>query len=214
VELYEKFTYMNIFFDLDGTLIDSKLRLYSLFQKLVPESILTYDEYWKYKMNKISHYVILKQFFKFEETDIKIFETKWMQLIEDDYWLSFDKPFEGITEHLSSLNNSGFNLYLVTARQKKDKVVSQINSFGWTHFFKKILVTEQKYKKSDLIKPNLENSNYNWMVGDTGMDIIEGKRLNMQTVAVLTGFLSEKILNEYNPDKLVSSVLNFNPLKN
>ena len=55
MELYEKFTYMNIFFDLDGTLIDSKLRLYSLFQKLVPESILTYDEYWKYKMNKISH---------------------------------------------------------------------------------------------------------------------------------------------------------------
>ena len=51
------------------------------------------------------------------------------------------------------------------------------------------------------------------MVGDTGMDIIEGKHLNMQTVAVLTGFLSEKILNEYNPDKLVSSVLNFNPLK-
>jgi phosphoglycolate phosphatase len=214
MELYEKFKLVKIFFDLDGTLIDSKLRLYSLFQKLVPQSVLTYNEYWEYKMNKISHNIILKQYFKLEESDVKIFQTKWMKLIEDDFWLSYDKPFYGITEHLTLLHNSGFKLYLVTARQKKEKVISQINTFGWVHLFEEILVTEQKYNKVDLMKPNLGDSSDNWMVGDTGKDIIEGKELHMHTVAVLTGFLSEKILIGYNPDRIVPTVLSFNPANN
>tara|TARA_B110000879_G_scaffold184327_1_gene243850 strand:- start:326 stop:949 length:624 start_codon:yes stop_codon:yes gene_type:complete len=204
---------MRIFFDLDGTLINSKFRLYNLFQKLVPQSVLTYNEYWNYKMNKINHQGILKKYFKLSDCDIKLFLTNWMKLIEDDYWLSFDKPFDGVTEHLNLLKNSGFKLYLVTARQKKEKVITQINTFGWYHLFEKILVTEQKYKKSDLIKPNLGDSSTNWMVGDTGMDIIEGQELKMNTIAVLSGFLSEKELFKYNPDKIVPTVLYFNPSK-
>lgn len=204
---------MKIFFDLDGTLIDSKLRLYSLFQKLVPQSDLTYNEYWNYKKDKINHKKILKKYFKLNDCDIKLFQANWMKLIEDDYWLSFDKPFTGVTEYLNLLKDSGFKLYLVTARQKKEKVITQINIFGWHNLFEKILVTEQRYKKSDLIKPNLGNSINNWMIGDTGMDIIEGKELKMSTIAVLSGFLSEKILEGYSPDKIVSTILSINPLE-
>ena len=36
---------MNIFFDLDGTLLDSKERLYYLFQHLVPECKFSFEEY-------------------------------------------------------------------------------------------------------------------------------------------------------------------------
>ena len=52
------------------------------------------------------------------------------------------------------------------------------------------------------------------MVGDTGIDIIEGQKLIMNTIAVLSGFLSEKKLIKYNPDKIVSNVFKFNPIKN
>ena len=50
---------MNLIFDLDGTLIDSRLRLYNLFQQLVPTSELTYQDYWAFKQEKVSNEDIL-----------------------------------------------------------------------------------------------------------------------------------------------------------
>ena len=60
---------MNIFFDLDGTLIDSRLRLYKLFQDLVSSSNLTFSDYWNLKRNKISHKKILTTKFAYSEKD-------------------------------------------------------------------------------------------------------------------------------------------------
>jgi phosphoglycolate phosphatase len=71
---------MNIFFDLDGTIFDSKERLYRLFQELVPQSNLTFEEYWSLKRNKIGHKTIIANYFK--DIDFIQFEKKWMELIE------------------------------------------------------------------------------------------------------------------------------------
>ena len=202
---------MKIFFDLDGTLIDSKLRLYGLFQKLVPQSILTYDEYWEFKMAKISHSMILRQVFNLAEIDIKLFEDRWMELIETENWLNFDQPFVGITDHLIKLKEKGFLLHVVTARQFKTKVISQLKLFGWFTLFEKILVTEQKKNKEDLIKPYIEGDEENWIVGDTGMDIIVGKKLGIKTIAVLSGFLNKDVLFTYEPDYILENVIEFDP---
>ena len=63
---------VNIFFDLDGTLLDSRKRLYKLFQDLVLESNLTIDEYWELKRNKINHKTILIE--KFGYTKISRYD--------------------------------------------------------------------------------------------------------------------------------------------
>jgi phosphoglycolate phosphatase len=202
---------MKIFFDLDGTLIDSKLRLYNLFQKLVPQSILTYDEYWAFKMDKISHSMILRQVFNLGEIDIKLFEDRWMELIETENWLKFDRPFVGTTDHLTKLKGKGFLLYVVTARQFKTKVILQLELFGWFTLFEEILVTEQKNKKEDLIKPYIEGDEENWIIGDTGMDIIVGKKLGIKTVAVLSGFLNKEVLLTYEPDYILENIIEFDP---
>lgn len=207
--LHEKFKKMKIFFDLDGTLIDSKLRLYSLFQELVPQSNLTYEEYWKYKKNEFSHSMLLNQIFNFDEDEIEIFEIKWMKLIETDTWLKLDKPIEGATEHLIKLKEKGIILSIVTARQFKKKVFSQLTLFGWENIFNEILVTEQKNKKEELIKPFLSLCNDNWIIGDTGMDINVGKKLGIKTVAVLSGFQNEKVLSTYKPDYILKNIKEF-----
>ena len=64
---------MNLIFDLDGTLIDSRNRLYQLFQRLVPESTLSFEEYWKLKRNKISNKDILIHRFCFKDNKIEQF---------------------------------------------------------------------------------------------------------------------------------------------
>jgi phosphoglycolate phosphatase len=198
-------TRMNIFFDLDGTLIDSRRRLYRLFQHLIPASPLTFDDYWDLKRNKIHHLEILKNKFSFSKEAIERFDQKWLQSIEQAEWLALDKPFEGVLEYLNGLKLR-HKLYLVTARQSENMALKQIAQYGWIGIFEKVLITLQKQEKYDLIKNSVETENTDWLVGDTGEDILTGKKLNLRTAAVLSGFRNEKNLESYKPDIIVNVV--------
>ena len=198
---------MNILFDLDGTLIDSRPRLYHLFQELVPVSDFSFDEYWTRKRSKLSHDKILRKEFGFQDSEIKLFQKNWMNLIENDYWLSYDKPYKGVDEFLTSI--SSHNLYVVTARQSVSKAVQQLAAFGWNKIFSDILVTEQKFEKHELISRRISLSASDWLIGDTGKDIQTGKKLQIRTGAVLSGFLDRKSLLEYLPDQIENNVTDF-----
>jgi phosphoglycolate phosphatase len=200
---------MNIFFDLDGTLIESRPRLYQLFQFLIPNSDLSFYEYWDLKRNKINHKEILTSKFNFSEGQYIHFEQKWMLEIEQERWLELDHPFEGVTDFLIQLNQQ-YNIFLVTARQSKETVLNQVRKFGWEDIFSDILVTEQKQGKHLLIKNAVQLNHTDWIVGDTGKDIETGKYLGINTAAVLTGFLNEESLKAYLPDKILINVLELN----
>ena len=197
---------MNIFFDLDGTLIDSKTRLYLLFSYLNPEIKIGYSEYWNLKKSKISHNEILINMYKYSEEQFSIFSGLWMDCIEKDEWLKYDIPFENTTKTLLHLSHKN-NLILVTARQFPGQVKKQLTQFGWSDLFSKILVTEQKTEKYKLIQSlKLPLSENDLIIGDTGKDIQTGKKLGIKTVAVTTGFLNEQSLNSYQPDLIIKNV--------
>lgn len=190
---------MNIFFDLDGTLIDSRKRLYFLFQHLVAESMFSFDEYWIFKRDKVSHREILIHQFNYSEDKVKEFEENWMKRIELPEWLALDSPFDGVFDFLNELKKV-HKLFLVTARQSESIALKQVDEYGWMPIFEKILVTAQKQEKFDLIVNTVEVKEHDWFVGDTGKDIQTGKELGINTAAVLSGFLSRKRLLEYAPD--------------
>lgn len=204
---------MKIFFDLDGTLIDSKIRLYLLFQYLVKESELSFDEYWKFKRNKKTHQYLLENIYNYNCEKIEVFEKEWMKQIEEDAWLDYDKPFNGVEEFLISLKKREINLFVVTARQYKEKAIKQLNGFGWEGIFDEVLVTEQKTDKAKLIRPFINENEILWIVGDTSKDIQTGKTLNIKTAAVSSGFLNFENLLKYQPDILITSVIEFEPFK-
>lgn len=199
---------MNIFFDFDGTLIDSHQRLYKLFQYLIPESWFSFDEYWNLKRDQIDHKTILQNYFSI--SDSNLFEKEWMKKIEAKKYLDLDIPYEGVSEYLIQLKKK-YNLYLVTDRQLKSGVYYQLKNFGWIGFFDAVLITAKKCSKEDLIKPYLLSNTDNYIVGDTGKDIIAGKNLKIKSIAVTNGFLSEKILKKYEPDAIFRKVTEFYP---
>lgn len=197
---------MNIIFDLDGTLIDAKPRLYKLFQYLVPSSNLSFDEYWQLKQNKCSHQTILTKYMAYKEHEIIKFQSDWMSLIETTEFLKYDLEIPDVRLALSNLQHNA-TLHVCTARQFREPVLEQLESFGLSRYINQVLVTKQTISKQDLIKQNVKTLTKNdWLVGDTGKDIQAGILLGIKTCAVLSGFMNEKKLVEYSPTIIVDSV--------
>ena len=200
---------MNVIFDLDGTLIDSKDRLYQLFIFLANDHITTFDEYWGYKFSGLSNADILKQKFNATEDDIESFIANWMNLIEEEEWLNKDSLINGVEAYLSNLANSA-SLYVCTARQSEELAINQLKKLELPGYFRKIMVTNQKREKTELILENIPNLKpEDWMIGDTGKDVLTGKELGLKTCAVLSGFMSKQKLAEYKPDIIISDITNF-----
>lgn len=204
---------MNIVLDLDGTIIDSRMRLYNLFQYLVPESNLGFEEYWRLKRMKTSNEQILLHRFGYDERSVIEFRRGWMDLIETKSYLLLDRPFDGVRQSLAELQCRA-RLYICTARQFPARVLCQLSTLGLREFFEDVLVTEQVAGKDELISKNIHDlSATDWMIGDTGKDIQAGRRLNMKTCAVLSGFLNEDSLRGYTPDLIIDSIANIDKLK-
>jgi phosphoglycolate phosphatase len=197
---------MNIFFDLDGTLVDARNRLYLLFQHLVTGSKFSFDEYWNLKRDKISHKEILQNQFSYSSEEIRNFERTWLQKIETTEWLACDQPFPGVTEFLIKLKEE-HTIFVVTARQFEVVAKQQLAGYGWSEIFERVLVTGQRQEKYSLIDDAVKTSDVDWFVGDTGKDIQTGKKLGMKTAAVLSGFMNRERLVEYSPDIIVGSIL-------
>jgi phosphoglycolate phosphatase len=193
-----------IFFDLDGTLLDSRERLYKLFDHLVPENVLDFDRYWQIKREQKGHSFLLREYYHYSQDTITNFEEKWLSEIEQSQWLQYDKPFDWVDELLDDLH-SKYKLYIVTARQSEKAVKKQLSQYAWIKHLTDILVTEQKNEKCDLINSFSINKDSSWFVGDTGKDIQAGQKLGIKTAGVLTGFRSRESLQKYNPDVIVEN---------
>jgi phosphoglycolate phosphatase len=203
---------MNILIDFDGTIIDSSNRMFLLFDYLVPESQLSKNEYWALKRSKASHSDILGSQFGWNHESIVQFDVSWHRLIESDSWLSLDSMKKDVMSHLGTLRESA-NLYVVTARQDRSRLLGQLCRFEIHSLFTDVYVTEQKATKYALVR-HLDLTASDWFVGDTGHDVLVGKQLGVQTAAVSDGFLGEDALREYNPDLICKSFTAFHPMRN
>jgi phosphoglycolate phosphatase len=198
---------MNIFFDLDGTLLDSKERLFRLFSDITKQSILNFDDYWELKRAMYDHRKILRDFLHYSFDRIDSFEKQWMLLIESDEYLLFDRPFSFTVLVLQNLTAKGFNLYVITARQDKLRTMQQLDNNGLTSYFSKVLITETTKSKTKLILESgvclVQNDLF---VGDTGIDIKTAKEIGIRSMAVLSGFRNKSVLLKYKPDYIENDI--------
>lgn len=195
-----------IFFDLDGTLLDAKVRLYTLFCALTEQKELTFERYWDLKKAKIDHPAILTEYFSYSAALIQQFQKDWLNLIETNDYLDMDKPFLYTDKVLESLAQS-HQLYVVTARQGKEGVIHQLNNHNLTGYFEEILVTEGKKTKAELIIGAVGHlSGTDMLAGDTGLDILTAKEMGCRSLAVLSGFRNREVLAAYQPDFLEENI--------
>ncbi len=195
---------VNIFFDLDGTLINSQQRLYNLFVELCPECKMTYEEYWEIKRQRINQKDFLKKYFNYSDEKCKEFHKLWLEKVEESERLDEDFLVDGVEDILNKLSQK-YRLYLVTNRQSKSLLIYELERLKIKNYFCDILVTEQKRAKSKLIQGVVNCSPDDILIGDTGEDIKTAKELGIKSIAVSWGILDEKVLMEYLPDRIIGN---------
>ena len=194
-----------LFFYLDGTIINSQGRLYNLFCELCPENKFSYNEYWEIKRTHMLQKDFLKRYFQYSDEKIDIFNKKYLERIEDLDLIKTDFPVVGIEEILRSLSQK-HTLYVVTNRQNKSKTIDEIKSFNWFDIFKQILVTEQKISKAELIVKNITVTPDDFFISDSGEDIKTAKKLGIHSIAVTWGILNRDVLSKYQPNFIFDKV--------
>lgn len=198
-----------IFFDLDGTLIDPKKRYHHIHKdicKKINIKPLSCDDYWELKRNKTPENEIL---IKCGAKDVNFEEILKIrsEMLEDEQYLLYDTLHEGVVNFLEILSKD-YILVLVTYRKKRNELQEQLKVLGIDSFFDKVLsmapTTQPKYMgKVNLIENNYGNTISGIFFGDTEIDILAGKYLNLITVACLNGIRSNKILQETHPDYFI-----------
>ena len=197
---------MNIIFDLDGTLVCSRKRVYELFCDLVECREISFSDYWYLRFIGKSNQDILREKFDYSDDDLLSFIDSWMHKIETDFYLERDTLINGASAFLEKASQE-HTIYVCTARQSTSQVTKQLARLSILHLFEGIFITEQKFTKAELLRNSgLKFSKADWMIGDTGHDIITGKEININTCAVLSGCMSETKLKEYNPDVILKDI--------
>jgi len=191
-----------IFFDFDGTLVDTSERHYKVYRDIlgfygIPNTF-TKEEFWRLKRDGKKTIDLLPN-----NVSKDTFQLEWIKRIENRDYLRFDEVFNGCFEVLTQLKELGHKIILVTLRQRKDNLFWELNRLGLNEYFDDIMVESPLYLKTKaiLIQKCLKvlTPHNSIIVGDSEIDILTGKQLGMVTVASTYGIRSHKFLKKYNP---------------
>jgi phosphoglycolate phosphatase len=191
---------MNIFIDLDGTLVDSRRRLYKLFCDLSGSQKLPFHLYWKYKRVARSNEWILAQILGFDTLRIQAFVRGWLEQIESPEYLALDAPFGFARSVLKDLS-SAHALFVLTARRDEHAARAQVDGAGFTPYLTDMLVTGPRRSKIELLSARRGQAHpEDLVVGDTELDVQVAEAIGAQSVAVLSGFRCRQHLELFKPD--------------
>jgi phosphoglycolate phosphatase len=200
---------MNIFIDLDGTLVDSRRRVHKLFCDLSGSQKLPFHLYWKYKRVARSNEWLLAQILGFDTLRIQAFIRGWLERIESPEYLALDAPF-GFAQSVLKDLSSDHSLYVLTARRDEHAARTQIDCAGFTPYLTDILVTGLWQSKIELLSARRGQAySKDLVVGDTELDVQVAAAIGARSVAVLNGFRCRQHLELFKPDFIYADLSAF-----
>lgn len=205
---------MILFFDLDGPLLDVSARYIALHNELLtPHGIAPMDpaRYWSCKRALVAEEDILAELNGAHLAHHYV--PRRLDLIETEQYMRHDRCWPWTLACVRHLSEHA-RLVLVTARARREALIEQLTGFELRRLFHEIL-SEAGGKHVDRQKAGLI-TNYlrrhgceatgNWMIGDTEADVMAGKRVGLQTAAVLSGIRDEAHLRQAEPDFLLNDI--------
>lgn len=201
----------NIFFDLDGPILDVKERYYSVYKGFVTANggmPLSLDEYWGQKRLNTP----LERLLEMSNCPGLVAEHKryLSQHREEFSSLMLDRLQPQIKEVLTHLSKK-YNLYLITLRRNKENLFRQLDEYDLLPFFQEILsitpTSDSKWKhKFDLLCEHHLQTEAGIVIGDTPTETLAAKKAGLTSIAVSNGIRTKEILQKTEPHLIVDSV--------
>lgn len=202
---------MNIFVDLDGTLLNISEKYYRLYYDLCTRynlKLFQRNRYWGLRRNGKSFIDVITQNNNIIETNLILNE--YLTQIEDMNYLQYDSLFPGVLSFLYSIQDT-CNLVLLTNRKIEKTLYNQLDVLNIKKYFNDILLQNDIHKdlnKSEIIKKNyLKSVQNSIIIGDSEEDILSAKKLNISSYAVLSGIRNRRILESLEPTAILKSVV-------
>ncbi|EQB87482.1 pyrophosphatase PpaX [Clostridium punense] len=198
-----------IFFDLDGTLINTNKLIVSSFQYVFKENLnlmVEEQEIVQYFGEPLSYTMAKYTKDRVEELVQKYVE--YSLSIHDEY----TEGFEGVEEGLSYLKEKGYKLAIVTSK-RRSTALRGLRLFDLEKYFDVIISPEDTEKHKPCGEPVLKacevldlSPEEVLMVGDSHNDILCGRNAGTKTCLVkYTALPLEKLL-EHKPDYVIESI--------
>ena len=208
---------MTIFFDLDGPILDVSERYFRVHQDIIEQyggKSMEKETYWHLKRDRQPLSALLAMVGN--PTREQAYRTHWFHKIELTRYLRHDRVIGGAREQLKELGKR-YTLILVTLRQRRDHLSSQLRQLSLHPFFTVVLSAspagaDGTKVKQCLIAESGYLNGYSLIVGDTEVDVRAGKALGVPTVAVLSGIRNRNRLAEEGPDWIVEDICSLHDL--
>ncbi|MBI4122972.1 MAG: HAD family hydrolase [Parcubacteria group bacterium] len=200
----------NIFFDLDGTLIDVSEKYYRVYMDFVKQEGLkpffSKEKFLRLKRKGASNSSMFK-----DKKMLARYESFFLENIERERYLKYDKMFSFSLRVLKKLRKLGFRIFVVTLRRNRKNLFKETERFGFPAAVSilqgspRVFNGKSDYEtKKKLVKRFTHTRDI--MVGDTEADMMCGKGLGMITVGVLSGMRQFSCLKKLKPDRIVQDI--------
>ncbi|AJQ26088.1 HAD family hydrolase [Pelosinus fermentans] len=185
-----------IFLDLDGPILDGKLRHYNCYRDIILKDggvPIDIDQYWNMKRAKIKRDIILHQS-QYQNT-YENFLQQWIDNIEKKEYLKFDELKPYISDTLSDWRDFAKSIVLVTMRNNHDNLLWQLHHFGIYNLLDNV-ISCSNIKQEGGKYNELKGLSFNTaiVIGDTEEDTITAEKLGIKVIAITNGLREKKHL--------------------
>lgn len=191
-----------IFIDLDGPILDGKLRNYNCYRDIIKDAGKPLDivTYWMMKRNMVKQDVILEKSMyggSYEE-----FYTQWFNNIEAEFYLDFDILKPNVNEVLLEWKKYVKCIVLITLRKNRDNLIWQLNKLNIIDLFDEIISCESMGSDSKYNALMHFQYQHAIFIGDTEEDMNTAKKLNILSIGIINGLREKQYLdsNIYVPE--------------
>ena len=208
---------VGVVFDLDGTLLDYKVRYHAAFRDVLKQYDVCCpdaDTLFESRRQTGSTREVLTIMLKKAGGGLDILDEclrKREETMEEWRYLKMDRCFGGVRNVLQSLKSQGLVLSVISNRKSKELALKTLKKEGLLKFFDAVSTRNDSpdndpkvgLLKNIIAKFSLSQCFY---VGDTADDIRVGKRAGARTIAVLSGVDGKELIVKEDPDFLIESV--------
>ncbi len=190
---------MLVIFDLDGTLIDTKDEIFSVFSKAFENMGLKLDR------ERMERYIGLPLRELLEKL-LGEYDERVEREIAKVYYSNRERKIR-LFPGMEDILNGNFRRAILTSKKRKTAIYD-LSYLGLLEHFPIIVGADDIERKKPCAEgifkiirmADCKSRERVFMVGDTEMDIMAAKNAKVNSVAVTWGFRSEEFLKRYRPD--------------